>query len=137
MNEAKITTDVAVSIISGWCDYFGEPIDADEIMNSSLLKAVMQGRVDFIEDEESFILQLRKPISLENGSTISTFTVKDPGAAHAFDRKTAHIKNKTAEISIDDSGKLFTAATGQPIGVLTRMSFHDNRVVDELLAFFR
>lgn len=139
MRGKVIDKEPAMAIIRTWCDYFMEPLDDETIENSSTLKAVMAGRVELNEDDETFKLTLRKAVKLENGESITTVTVKDPGSAHVYNRQKMHVKGKsqTAEMEVGDRAMIHTAATGQPLGVLQRMSNHDNVVLDELLGFFR
>ena len=85
--ENKITKEAAMEIIKDWCDFFNEPIDEQTIENSSMLKAVMEGRLDLNEDTEEFTVELRKPLTLENGQSVSSISVKDPGASYLLDKQ--------------------------------------------------
>jgi hypothetical protein len=135
-HEIVITKDAAMEILRGWCDWFSEPIDDQTLENTALLKAVMQGRVDFDEDKELFSLKLRKPIELDNGETVASITMCDPGSAHALDKQKVISKGKSLEMELDTVSSKLVSATGLALGVLRRLSLTDYNTMDNLLVFF-
>jgi hypothetical protein len=135
--KVVIEKEAAMAIMKNWCDYFAEPLEDAELENTSLLKAVMQGRVEFIEETETFRLSLRTPILLANKETISLMDIHDPGATYALDKQKAISKNKALEFDMDIAATQATCATEQPIGILRRLSMHDYSTIDNLLSFFR
>lgn len=135
--ENKITKEAAMEIIKDWCDFFNEPIDEQTIENSSMLKAVMEGRLDLNEDTEEFTVELRKPLTLENGQSVSSISVKDPGASYLLDKQKVMKKGNALEMELDAVASQMTLATDLPLGVLRRMSTHDTNTVNEVLGFFR
>lgn len=135
--ENKVTKDAAIEIIKDWCDYFNEPIEMQVIEDSSMLKAVMEGRADLDESTEEFTLELRKPLTLENGQSLSSIKVKDPGASYLLDKQKVMQKGKMMEMEIDVNASQMTLATDLALGVLRRMSAHDVNTVRDMLSFFR
>lgn len=135
--EIKISKEASLEIILEWCDFFSEPLDKQTIEDSSLIKAVMEGRVDFDEEAEQFRLTLRKPIALENKDSIGVLTLTDPGSAYALDKQKVISKGKGVEMDIDTVSAKMVSATDQPLGVLRRLSMHDYNTLDEMLGFFR
>lgn len=135
--ENKIEKEAALEIIRDWADYFNEPFDDDTMMDSSLLKAVMEGRADLDQDKEEFSLELRKPITLENGETLSSIKVKDPGASYLLDKQKVMQKGKIMEMELDVTASQMTLSTDLALGVLRRMSTHDVNTINNMLAFFR
>lgn len=135
--ENKISKDAAMAIIKDWCDFFNEPIDEQTIENSSMLKAVMEGRLDLDENTEEFLVELRKPLTLENGQILSNVTVKDPGASYLLDKQKVMKKGNALEMELDAVASQMTLATDLALGVLRRMSTHDTNTVNEVLGFFR
>lgn len=144
MGEAKIDRESAKEEMRGWFRHFGEAVDAEveEMIDSSAcLRAVMQGRVVFDEDAETFAYSLIKPIEKENGDTIDTVSLEEPTAEYRFHKQTMRVKAQkgsqgVGELDINEVGRFLAASSGLSVNMLRRLRNRDYTVLDELSGFF-
>ena len=124
-------------IVKAWCDFFNEPIDEQTIENSSMLKAVMEGRLDLNEDTEEFTVGARKPLTLENGQSVSSISVKDPGASYLLDKQKVMKKGNALEKwKLDAVASQMTLATDLALGVLRTYVYTTPTRLTRCLGFF-
>lgn len=139
--QQKIDKETAINEIKGWLDYFGEPVDLEQIEDSAVLRAVMQGRVTFDENGETFGYALMKPIEKENGEQIENVTLEEPTAEYRLRKQTMRVKAQgrnggEGELNVEGLGPFLQAATGLSVNMLGRMKNRDFEVLQELAGFF-
>jgi len=133
--------ETAIAEIKGWAEQLGEPLEDEEIINSSVFRATSQGRITFDAERETFTYRLMKPIQLENGEDIETITVEEPTAEYRFAKQTMRLHSTsqsggTAEMDIGEDGRYLSATTHQSINMLKRLKNRDYVVLSELAGFF-
>lgn len=94
-----------------------------------VLRAIRGGRLEWDASEQTFMVTLAKPIQLDNGATVDTVTVTEPDAGQM--KKASATKD-----DFEQSLKLVSYATGQPIGYIERLKLRDLNLLGALVGFF-
>lgn len=125
--KTVIAEEQARKEIAEWADFFEAELTEDDI--KTLLPAVMRGRVVFEEDSETFIIDLKSPITLKTGEEITQFTMREPETKELQDSE--KYKNDMAKTVF-----LYSALSGQPLGVVQRLKQRDFITLSGVFSFF-
>lgn len=123
----KVSIDEAQEAIQLWREQLGT---SQQGYPEHLLRAVVDGRLVFEEENEKFTYILRKPIELENGESVTELTIQEPTAEQL---KQSY---KTGSNEMEQTLRLLSAITGRPLGLLQRIRQRDLIVIGEVLSFF-
>ncbi|ORC37263.1 hypothetical protein B4O97_03475 [Marispirochaeta aestuarii] len=116
----------AIALLESWEEKFDTVITADR---DRLIRAIEAGRITYSEGSETFIIELVKPINLENGDTLTMLEVSEPTVEQL--RQAQKIKDEFAM-----SLRLLSQMVGQPEGVLGRMKARDMNLAAAVMGFF-
>lgn len=103
--------------------------EIDEAQRSQMQRAIQKGRLDFDEDAEQFTVYLRKPVAMDNGETLDRLELTEPTAGQM--RQAAR-----ANDDFEQTLRLISLMTGQPVSVIERMGARDLTVAGGVLSFF-
>lgn len=124
-----IAREVAETEVQGWCDRFEvtlPPADRERIVRS-----VMDGRLSLDEGKEEFVYKLRRPLILNNSSTIDALRIHEPTTGQVRDANKAG-KGDEFEVSL----RLLACVVEQPLGVIDRIGQKDLTSLGVLFGFF-
>ncbi len=127
VTKEAICRETAGEEVKGWEKNFDVILSPET--SERLTRVVMAGRITFDEQAETFALKLRRPLELENGSTVESLTIREPRTAEI---RQAGKKGDEMELVL----RLLSTISGQPLGVLDRMGSKDFTIVGELFNFF-
>ncbi len=127
MSEPVIAREVAEAEVKKWIEILGSD-QPDEVVT----EALMEGRIVFDEKAETFLMSLRSPIALDNGSTIRDLRLAEPTALQLKDASKA--TKEEMEITI----RLLAYVSGIEggVGVMQRLKQRDLLLAGALLGFF-
>lgn len=126
--EPKVAREVAESEVRSWAEVLGTSFDPAAA--GPIVAAVMAGRVIFDAASESFTVQLRKPIKLENGKAIDSLTIGEPTGGQIL--AAGKLKDQVSQ-----SYSLLASVTGlDSPALIERMVQRDITVASGLLGFF-
>ncbi len=123
----KICREAAEKEVEGWSELFRVTLDLGT--RESIVRALMDGRIIFDKKAEIFTIQLRKPIRLENGETITFLKLEEPDARQLRDAD-------KAKDDFESVLRLLSSITGHPLGVLDRLKQKDLTLTGGVFTFF-
>lgn len=127
MTDIKMSPDAAQDELSRIEDSLDVAIP-DEA-RQAVLRALSSGRLSWDEAEQEFTLTLRKPI--DAGSvTVTDIVVREPNAGEMT-------KANRVQDAFDQTIKLLSYVTGQPMGYIERIGSRDLVLLGTLIGFFR
>lgn len=127
MSEPKIAREVAEAEVSRWVQCMEASLAVAD--REKVVLAVMAGRVSLNAETETFTLHLRKPLRLENGSSLAELMIQPPTFRQSLDAA----RGKTeAETALNMVG----AVTGQATGVIERLPQKEINLAGVLIGFF-
>lgn len=103
----------------------------DPDLKPKLISAIMDDRVILIEDTETINIELIKPITLENGNTISKLEIREPDVKKM---ETLDKMDRTQQFEM--TAFMISLMTDQPVGVIERLKSRDFSAVGALTGFF-
>lgn len=128
MSEPVVAREPAEIEVALWADQLG--VELNPAIRDPIVRALMAGRLAFDSTTEEFTYRLRKPIALENGKSIEVFGIREPNAGQIRD------SSRTTKDETEQSLRLLSFITGQPLGVIERIGQKDLMVAGSLFAFF-
>lgn len=127
MSKIVIAEEAAEEEVQGWCDNFEVTLDIGS--RERIVRAVMAGRITFDGQAETFDIQLRKPIDLDNGESVTSIKLKEPDTRNLRDA------NK-AKDDFEMTLRLLSYVSGHPLGVMERIKQKDLILAGEMFNFF-
>ena len=127
MSKIVIAEEAAEEEVQGWCDNFEVTLDIGS--RERIVRAVMAGRITFDGQAETFDIQLRKPIDLDNGESVTSIKLKEPDTRNLRDA------NK-AKDDFEMTLRLLSCVSGHPLGVMERIKQKDLILAGEMFNFF-
>jgi hypothetical protein len=103
----------------------------DPSFKNKLISAISDGRITLKEDDEIMIIELIKPVQLENGSTIDRLEIKEPDV-----RQMENLDKMDRSKEFEMTAFMISLMTGQPVGVIERLKSRDFSTVGALVGFF-
>ena len=123
-----VCRESAESEVQLWAEHFGVTLDLPD--RERIVRAVMDGRLSFDDVAETFIYRLRKPVTLENGDTLSELRINEPSTGKIRDA------NKITKDEFEVSVRLLSYVTGHPLGIIDRICMRDLTTTGTLFGFF-
>jgi flagellar motor switch protein FliM len=122
-----VSEEVAIQILQDWKETLDCEPDPDQ--QKIVQRAVMAGRVSFDAELEEFSVQLRTPIELKNGDSITSLKIGEPDTSQL--KSSMKVKDE-----FESSIRLVALVTGHPDDVIGRMKMRDLKTASSVLAFF-
>jgi hypothetical protein len=103
----------------------------DPSFKNKLISGIMDGRITLNEETETMIIELIKPVQLENGSAIDRLEIKEPDV-----RQMENLDKMDRSKEFEMTAFMISLMTGQPVGVIERLKSRDFSTVGALVGFF-
>lgn len=140
--DYPVSEDVADSTLAQMQEEFGALGDANS--RAILSDAIMRGLLDFDSAGASVTYRLQKPVSLEDGQTLTEITLTEPDVSQIEQINKALKLNfdKNGNVSSDGSAqtmqtkRTIAVVAGIPDVLLNRAKRRDWAVMEALSAFF-
>jgi len=124
---AKVSKEAAEDMLQEWQRIFDAELDSDDAARIS--RAIQSGRLDFDEDTETFNMHLVKPVELKDGTNVTELEITELDASQL---KSA----MTASDPMEQSVKMLSAVSGQPVAVIDRLKMRDFALGGAVCSFF-
>jgi hypothetical protein len=130
MENAKLTKAEAVAKMTEWANYLEVPTEGEDwdAAIETLAIPIMNGRLDFSEDDETFTLVLKAPIEFDGGGkkemiTIRETTMNDKRVAERYkeNEKISQVEAiyaKSCDLKLGEASRL----KGRDISVITAVN---------------
>lgn len=131
MSKILISKEQAEQEFKNICEYWDIDIDNDDesiTTKEKVVSAIMRGKLNFNEKEESFTYKLRKPLELANKEIINELTLFEP--------ETQALLSLANQSDLQMSIRMIANSSKQPIGVIERLKMKDITILGSLMAFF-
>jgi hypothetical protein len=127
MSEPVIAAEAADAEIASICEATGASLDKDA--REHIRRALMDGRLIFRPESESFSYRFKKPIAREK-STITEITLSEPTAGQIRDA------TKGGRSDVESSIHLLALTSGQPLPIIEAIGQRDLAALGAILGFF-
>ena len=126
--QEVVSPQAAEEMLQEWIEATGAELDPDT--QAILTRAIRAGKLDFDTELEVFTLHLKKPLTLENGESISSIQISEPTGQQLSDA------TKNTKSEFDQSMKIISYVSGNPLAVIYRLKMRDMSIAGAVISFF-
>lgn len=124
---SKVSEERAQELYQEMVDTFGNEPDAEQI--PVVMRGIRAGRLEFDAANETFEIHLVKPVKLQNGDTVDSFTIEEPTT-----EQISKADNRPSDMA--KTINLVSSVSRHPVTVIERIRMRDISLAGAVVSFF-
>lgn len=125
--SVNISKEAAAEQVTYIEELFDSQLDVES--KRKIERAIESGRLEFDDESEAFTIRLVKPVTLQNGETVTHLKIEEPTTEQMT--KATRVKGE-----VEQASKIIAAVSGQPTAVIERLKMRDFAIASMVLGFF-